>query len=390
MARSSSDYTKVYDLQNRTSPKANALQRTSSGTKLAAIIAQDLQKRATKKQHDTNKTAAPRKGGSKSDRQNANHETQKQETSKHEISKLDIRVPDKNLTDDGFDILATGLADALEQCHDLAFVDLDVSNNNLTTRSLARLAPIIGRAYFDLQTLNLSGNDIQVQTAEQARDWETFLRALSTCRTLRRLDLSNNTSLGNLALEILARTYIRERPIDPLPAEGVKSVVSLPETPWVERLTMQDSDDPSQTIDYNGRPESPMGDDMAQACYLDYRCGLRSLPYLTLQNTGLTDTGALFLSFILEQHYYPVQLINSANAAEPSSQIRIYRQDANSGGIDYEKNGQTLGKDGLQLLQKVEKVRTRLLSDGDGMTSFLMEDYEDVRHSQVQGLGSER
>lgn len=314
----------------------------------------------------------------------------------HEKFKLDIKAPGKLLGDEGAIYLFDGLEISLTICSSLALVDLDLSGNAITTRSLARLAPILGKARYDFQTLNLSNNNIQVESTEQAKEWKKFLQAFQPCVSLRRLDLSDNTSLGHLALEILARVHTRERRINPLPATGLESVESLP------NIASEDNGHatPGTISRHSGSRENNMEDSeddfggkLEKGGILDGQHGLRSLSYITLHNVGLTDTGALFLSFVLEDHYYPIQLINDHNATSAVSSINCYSQNTRSAGIDWDRNSHTLSKDGMSLLQHAEKVRAALLAvgDGDSMTDSLsLADFDIVGHGDLKSHDEER
>jgi hypothetical protein len=352
---------------------------------LGKSIASDLEKRADKKQRESvrsqsstsrlslrlsaSATRTPRKDRLKiKDRDRNDCDNNSKDSNLH---KLDLKVPNKSLTDEGFALLADGLQNALTTCRDLALVDLNLSENCLTTKSLARLAPLIQASRYTLQTLDLSRNNFQVVTDKQAEEWQLFLQSFRSCMTLRRLDLGHNHSLGYRAFEILARIYSREPAVDPEPAAGNKSVITLPDSCSVLSNTSLDAacsrsgNDPTL-------PRCANGKTLADAWVLKHRSGLRSIPYLTLTNVGLDDAGALFLSYVLEQHYYPIQLVTENNATEASSSVRTYRQDANTKGIDWDEN-ESLSKDGRHLLECAEKLRMRmLLGDSDSIASSYM------------------
>lgn len=362
---------------------------------MGTSIASDLRKKAVKKSQDLKKQPLAHKPAKTL--QELESGTNKQHASKHEVVRLDIKVPGKSLTDKGLVTLADGLEDALLASSELVLVDLNVAHNNLTTRALVRLAPIIQYAHQDLQTLNLSNNNIEVCTYEQAREWETFLRAFDQCRSLRRLDLSGNKSLGPLALEIFARVYSRERPVDPLRAWGAVSVVSLGDFgDDSDRDSLVGDGHESKAkgrypSDKDGLPDIPAASELDTGHVVNYRRGLRAIPFITLSNVGLSDAGALFLSFIIEQHYYPIQLVNPANAAEATSQIRTYRQGTHATGITWDLNEKTLGKDGTVLMQSAEKVRRKLLEDLEDMaTSLSLSEYDIVAVSDARGLDNGR
>ncbi|THY03061.1 hypothetical protein D6C89_00983 [Aureobasidium pullulans] len=360
--------------------------RTSSGPKLGRSIASDLEKRAEKKQREATKsssTSAHRayfKLNPSSTRTPKKERFKIKDRDRHEadndpkestIHKLDLKVPSKSLTDEGLALLADSLQNALKTCQDLALVDLNLSNNDLTTRSLARLAPLILVSCHTLQTLDLSQNKFRVSTPAEAEDWELFLQSFRCCMTLRRLDLSDNPSLGPRAFEILARVYSHEPPVEPLPAAGNQSFITLPDSCSALSIGSFDGAIPSRAD--ADLPRCANGKTMADKWVLKHRSGLRSLPYLTLSNVGLNDTGALFLSYILEQHYYPIQLVTENNATEATSTIRTYRQDANTKGVDWDNNSDFLSKDGLHLLQCAERLRMKmLLGDTDSITSSYM------------------
>ncbi|GAB7350457.1 hypothetical protein MBLNU459_g1060t1 [Dothideomycetes sp. NU459] len=356
--------------------------RTSSGPKLGKSIGADLEKRADKKKSTSTRNLFKMHSKPRATEREHNGDEERDNNDapvgKHDVHKLDIKVPGKKLTDDGFELLADGLQNALSTCGELALVDLNVSDNVLTTRSLARLAPIIHQSRFSLQTLDLSNNVLQVTTAHEAHDWETFLASFSTCMTLRRLDLSHNADLGSWAFEILARVYSRERPVDPIPAAGNCSVITFPndQLPDEEDADRYYAKYARTSRQFNREtddlPHCANGKTLADTWVLGYRCGLRSLPYLTLHDVGLSDSGALFLSYVIEKHHYPIQLITELNASGAVNMMRTYQQDSNNNGIDWDSNLKSLSKDGFHLLLSAEKLRQRVLKgDSDRIANSL-------------------
>lgn len=355
----------------------------------------DLEKRANKKQRDAQKTSTRMKfkshfpatrSGRKERECASEHDGDKDEQDgfKPDTHKLDIRVPGKALGDDGFAILCEGLEKSLTACSELALVDFNVTNNQLTTRSLARLAPVVHQSKFNLQTLDLSSNKFQVTTSAEARDWECFLSAFHDCMTLRRLDLGSNPCLGHWAMEVLARVYTREPLVDPLPATGTQSMITLPDD--VSLISCGDASSIQSVDEDDAFHRCANGKTLADTWELGYRRGLRSLPYLTLTDVGLNDTGALFLSYVIEEHHYPTQLISEINATGATNHSPAYRQDGNIKGINWDDNSETLGKDGAHLLQSAEKQRAmNVLGDMESITSSA---YEIVRHADVQEHGS--
>lgn len=359
------------------SNKFDFTNRPSSGTKLGNSIASTLTKEADRIAVKSRKQSTSSSAGSEKD------------ASGHPI---DLQAPNKDLGDDGVCALADGLEIALRSgsvlaC--LALEDLNLSGNGITTVALARLAPIIDVARHDLKTLNLANNKIRVTTDEEAEQWEAFLLAFKDCFRLRRLDLSNNKELGVRGLEMFARVHINEPAITPTAAAGDVSVLSL-----VSENGDDDGSSPVHDSVYGDEDETEMGKSLSDVRLLKRRCGLRSIPYITLHDIGLTDAGALWFSYVLEDHHYPNQLTHDLNGTHATSHIKIYQQSASSGGIDWDENMALMGRDGLALLHKTETLRRQTMLDDQSTLagSVLMEDgmAGDDTEMQARRMSTER
>lgn len=250
---------------------------------------------------------------------------------------LDIRVPDKRLGDEGASALIVGLESALkngtESVH-LALKDLNLAKNGMTTTSLRLLAPVIDMARHTLKSLNLSYNKIEVETEQQMLDWQCFLTAFENCTAFLWLDLTGNTKLGAKALEILAKLHVRTDDLQP---------IKMPDR---ERRGSHDS----------GTALTPLSTTDSESS--GPRSGLRSIPYITLNDTGLDDSGALWLSYIIEDHFYPNQLTKDGGV-----ETRHYAVSCD--GVEWRSKNDTLSKDGQGLLDRVESVRQGLFGDDD-------------------------
>lgn len=276
------------------------------------------------------------------------------------VHSIDLVAPSKALTDEGVAAMVEGLHAAMKSGNSTASVALEGLNlrdNKLTTRAMATLAPVIDLAQNELKTVVLSDNNITVTSDEEAKQWETFLTAFRSCKTLRRLDLSGNLELGARALEIFCKVHCNEPAIDPIALGGDRSVYTLDETEESDDNKSAATDEPEGSLDW-----------MTSGVMLRRRCGLRSIPYISFQNVGINDTGALWLSYILEDHYFPNQLVSELNAAPATSSIDAYRQGLVEGGIDWSGYKGSLGRDGLSLLNKTEAARKHsTLSDTDSL-----------------------
>lgn len=351
------------------SNKFDYTNRPNSGAKLGQIIGGALQKEAEKVKKDAERhihKARKQSTDSSSGTADANSTT-------HII---DLKAPSKDLGDDGVCALVDGLEIGLKSGTSeasLALEDLNLSGNRITTRSLARLAPVIELAKYDLKTLNLADNKIKVENDEEAAQWESFLLSFKDCMKLRRLDLSCNRELGARAMEVFARVHISEQPVNPIPPGGGTSTLSLiseHDDSEHELLPHHTEETDGHGIEFNQT--------MINARVIKRRCALRSIPYITLHKIGLDDAGALWLSYVLEDHHYPIQLIDELNATHPDSPIKTYQQDANFQGLDWTEN-KTLGKEGSQLLEKTDAFRRQvMLDDRVTLRSTSMDDADSV------------
>lgn len=338
------------------SNKFDYTNKKNTGIRLGQFIATQLDSEADKVKKSAERDIT------KARKQSVSSGTGSSDIPDYFVHHIDLKVPGKELGDDGFCMMADGLELALRKGTDqasLALEDINVLDNGLTTASLARLAPIIELAKHDLKTLDLTNNNISVVTDQEAAQWKVFLRAFRNCFKLRRLDLSGNVGLGARAMEIFANVHIREEAIAPLPPGGDASVYSLvsnqggeEEEEYAGRLPA-DSDENSDAY----------GRSLSNARMLRKRCGLRSIPFITLSDVGMTDTGALWLSYVLEDHHYPNQLVDPLNATLPGSTIGTYQQDHSAQGIDWTSDAATLSKDGVLLLNRTESLRRQTMLD---------------------------
>ena len=87
--------------------------------------------------------------------------------------------------------------------------------------------------------------------------------------------------------------------------------------------------------------------------------GLRSVPYIVLSNCGMTEVGALHLSYILEIHHVPERLLTrvpNAKAGAPTQQLVSYNE-SQCRGVIYLPNP-LLGSAGHKVLELAEVMRS--------------------------------
>lgn len=93
--------------------------------------------------------------------------------------------------------------------------------------------------------------------------------------------------------------------------------------------------------------------------------GLRSVPYLIFYNTGMTDAGALHLSYIINCHQHPHRLLGYVPPARSShhiQQLDFYDNKTGCQGLVYLPN-ENVSSPCLKLLELCEGSRLSLLDD---------------------------
>ena len=184
----------------------------------------------------------------------------------------------------------------------LILEEASFKSNALTMTSLGILATVIELSAQTLRDIDLGNNQIEVCTLEDARNWERFLVAVNSCCALRRLDLNGN-SLGPKAYEVLSKVYAMEN------HTGAR--------------------------------------------------GLHAIPYLILSETGMDDISALHLSYVVQKHGFPEQLLPAVPPPKPGPQTQLleaYDGVRGCRGIVYHPN-EELGATGTRVLELAEHAR---------------------------------
>lgn len=116
------------------------------------------------------------------------------------------------LTDEGFERFIDTLTDSFSPPHDFQVLELHFPGNKVTVKSLPALAKVVELGADCLRDLDLSNNELKVETKEEMKVWEGFLKSFERCSMLKRLNLGGNP-LGSFGLELLAKIYI-ESPLE--------------------------------------------------------------------------------------------------------------------------------------------------------------------------------
>lgn len=113
------------------------------------------------------------------------------------------------------------------------------------------------------------------------------------------------------------------------------------------------------------------------------------MPYLVLCDTAMTDTCALHLSFIVESHHTPAQLLSRvppAKAGSSAQQIMAYDQ-SQCRGIIYQSNA-PLSNAGLKVLELAERSRDQQYHDSTEADSGPLSMPSESSRSPRRGSGA--
>ncbi|ORY83213.1 hypothetical protein BCR37DRAFT_387065 [Protomyces lactucae-debilis] len=187
--------------------------------------------------------------------------------------------------------------------------ELELADNGVPTTSLFSLALVVRASAHDLHHLNLSHNQLIVETEQDLCAWRAFVAALATCSALQSIDLSDNP-LGDEAIEVLARYYCRQSNAE-MTVASLAIATSPMRTQQVDDR-QHDSSDPERhrSVSHAGSHE-----------ITSFR-GVRGFARLRLDRTEQTDAGALFLSFVVE-HTPISQLITYADNEYSNAGLRL-------------------------------------------------------------------
>ena len=264
-----------------------------------------------------------------------------------DTSLLELHLEGKSLTDNGMAEVSRGLEDVLCSPNgkgSTRLQSLNISNNGLTARSLAELSTSIRLASEDLEDLNLSGNGITVVTNDDTEHWEEFLTSLGRCSALKRIDLGGNNLGGTRTMEVLTRVYLRQF------KECQEAWEYLEDGDGGPDISAEDLNENVQALSIgktNGFASQPSTAAPNQSSATMPR-GLASIQTLVLSSSGLTDSGALFLSYIVAIHRWTQQMLGRYAVPQLAANQKSHR-------IVFSPN-EKLSAVGLKLLTHAEAV----------------------------------
>lgn len=273
-------------------------------------------------------------------------------------------MDNKHLGDEGLADLVRGLEEALHQARQdgkSTLTILKLSNNNLTCRSFYELSECVRLAGDDIQEIDLANNDIVVASTEDSRHLADFLDALRHCTALRILNLSGNNLSGSRACEVFARTFATQF------AENNEVLERLADDYDEIGSGVTGMETSLETLNFGEK---------------DTRCvpvlrGLPSVQSFLINNTSLTDAGALWLSFCVGKHKWALHRLHKGQQQQPASTAQA--------GFVYLPNDK-LTMVGLKLLKQAETIpfdpyaQSMLSSDHSPQVRKSAQDYGGPRY----------
>ncbi|RAO68924.1 uncharacterized protein BHQ10_004936 [Talaromyces amestolkiae] len=313
---------------------------------------------------------------------------------------LEIDVSGKDLTDDGFNEFILDLQIAVEykspHCPQgiNKLQELHLQGNRLTVNTLVELAKVINLSSRDLKELDISNNEIKIVTASDSQKWRYFLQSFGQCCVLKKIDFSGN-ALGPLGIELLARFYIRSELDFVEIVEDGEGDGDVPEDLMREHSQHEDEPGVAGHETKSARQVSPQTTGYKHHTHTDaelrrYACtrGLRSVPYLIVQDVGIANGSIVHLAEMVRLHRAPENLLSFLPGGKPPSlppieqgRCGIYWQPNNGLGV--------LSHRLMKLTEEIKLFTTEADSEDD-----LVEDFEgldiDFDHEEIERAQEER
>ncbi|KAF3406284.1 hypothetical protein DPV78_001710 [Talaromyces pinophilus] len=313
---------------------------------------------------------------------------------------LEIDISGKELTDDGFNEFILDLRIALQFTSPEypqginKLQELHLRGNCLTANALVELAKVIQLSARDLKELDISNNEINIATVSDAQKWKYFLQSFEQCCVLKKIDFSGNT-LGTWGIEVLARVYIRSELDFVEVVESEEEDVNVPEDFMREHSTERDDEaggaGQGTKAARRGTPQTSVS---KHYTYTDaelrrYACtrGLRSVPYLILQEVNMTNGAIVHLAEMLRLRRAPENLLSFLPGGKPPS---LPPTEQGRCGIYWlpNKNLSVLSHRLMQLTEEIKETTAEansedeLAEDFDGLDMDL--DYEEIERAQEE------
>lgn len=234
-----------------------------------------------------------------------------------DVSPLEINLEGKSLTDDGAEEMSEALVDVLHPANIIfptRLQSLNMSGNGLTANCLSALASFLHLTADDLEELDLSRNNIDIQ-AHDLPAWESFLKSLRDCRALKKLNLSDNKIGGLRTLEAFARVYTQQYKRS---LGSVRSCEIVGDAAaGVGQLKLADKKPAPVAAASDQNHKGSASTTFASGTH--GQKGLPAIHTILLSSASITDGGALFLTYVLEAHSHIQHTLTTSNGDEETS-----------------------------------------------------------------------
>lgn len=263
---------------------------------------------------------------------------------------IDLKVPFKELGDNGINTMVHGIGRALSGgTHEasLSLQHINLQGNDLTLAGCHGLESVLYATAGTMKTLDLSENDIRVESEQDMCLFEQFSLALIKLHPKCKVDLSGNKQLGSRAWEVFARVCAQEHVHRNCLENGFAGANTDSEPTDTPAKNESEGHDAAQSSTTRRASNSLVADGGH----------LPGIPCINIANTGLDDAGALWLSYTLPSDIY------TACTTTPATTDCDDRIETSSTRPDWRLAGSALGKDGLQLLCWVDDITSRSKSN---------------------------
>ncbi|EED17415.1 conserved hypothetical protein [Talaromyces stipitatus ATCC 10500] len=312
---------------------------------------------------------------------------------------LEIDISGKELTDDGFNEFILDLRIALQSASPEypqginKLQELHLKGNQLTVNALVELAKIIQLSSRDLKELDVSNNDISIITISDAQKWKYFLQSFSQCCVLKKIDFSGN-SLGARGIEILARVYIRSE------LDFVETVVDSEEDEHLNDLELEETtqrgehavvSQATKEVSRRSQTSPSKAHTYTDAEFRRYACtrGLRSVPYLILQDVSMTNGAIIHLAEMIRMHRTPETLLPFLPGGKP---LNLPPSEYGAGGIYWLPNDgiSELSVRLMKLMEQMQRSIAENESDDELAVDFDEFNFDDLDHEEMERNQEER
>jgi Leucine Rich repeat len=221
-----------------------------------------------------------------------------------------------------------------------------------------------------LQKLELTNNNWELTSPESLHEWELFLSSFKDCQKLRKVDFSHN-KLGDKGIETLVRVYTRDlqaslwedqdsdHSFDEFLTHSLSGISTIPSDDEEDEISSL----AETSVEYLGLAPSAMIKPRRRQEEWKRLSG-RGFPYIAyiqVEDVGMTDLGALHLTYLLPFHQLPHVLLGRLDSQvvdiTEGREDEIYDKWRLTRGVVYDIDSAELSSLAKKILESAEKLR---------------------------------